>query len=140
MRPYLFFAISVIAAGGVSGRMHFGSPVRGEVEHAPSDRVADLYVELYEQDRRMLIEKVPVAWDGTFEFRQAGSGNYEIRLVNQSGNTIRTEYAALNGANPMVRFRLPGEGRNLPAGAVSLSMLNHRENRKARPVSCREVR
>ncbi|MDQ6759962.1 MAG: tetratricopeptide repeat protein [Acidobacteriota bacterium] len=127
----MLFAISVIAAGGVSGQMHPGSPIRGEVEHAPGDRVFDLNVELYEQDRHMLVEKAPVAWDGTFELRQAGTGNYEIRLVNQLGNTIRTEYATLNGATPTLRFRLPAEGRNTPGGAVSLSMLKHRENRKA---------
>ena len=128
MRRYSL--IFILAVSCCSAQMRGGFAVRSEVEHDPGDRVDDLYVELYEQDRHMLVEKVAVAFDGSFELRQAAVGNYEVRLVDRSGNALRTEYTSLNGGQPLT-FRFNAERRKMPGGSVSLSALKHRENRKA---------
>ena len=128
MRRYLL--IFILAVSYCSAQTRSGFAVRGEVEHDPSTRVDDLYVELYEQDRHMLVEKVAVAFDGSFELRQATLGNCEVRLVDRAGNAIRTEYASLNPGQPLM-FRFTPERRKMPGGPVSLSTLKRHENRKA---------
>jgi tetratricopeptide (TPR) repeat protein len=121
----------VLCCGWCSGQLHNSFSVRGEVQHDPGQRVDDLYVELYEQDRHMLVEKVAVSFDGQFEIRQASAGNYEIRLVDRLGNAIRSEYTRLNGDGQPLTFRFTRERPKVPGGPVSLSALRHGENRKA---------
>ena len=131
MRPYFLFVIFALGVDSGFGQMRSVFPVRGAVEHDPGYRVDDLHVELYEQDRHMLVERAPVGFDGSFELRQASTGNYEIRLVDRFGNGIRTEYASLNSASQAVTFRLTDERPKPVGGTVSLSSLKHRENKKA---------
>lgn len=131
MRLHFLLAIVLLGISCVFGQVPRGFPVRGEVEHNPGYRVDDLRVELIEQDRHMLVEKAAVAFDGTFELRQATAGNYEIRLVDRFGNGIRSEYTSLNAASPAVTFRLTDERPKAVGGAVSISSLKHRENKKA---------
>ncbi len=57
MRPYVLVVIFVLGVGSAFAQMRSGFPVRGEVKHHPGYRVDDLHVELYEQDRHMLVEK-----------------------------------------------------------------------------------
>ena len=130
MRRYFFISIMAACGSCCFAQLPGGFAVRGQVEHEPSDRVDDLYVEVYEQDRHMLVEKVSVGFDGGFEFRQAGAGNYEVRLVDRSGNSIRTEYTCLIAGQPLT-FRLPVKRPTTPRGPVSLATLRRHENRKA---------
>ena len=56
MRPYFLFVIFALGVDSGFGQMRSVFPVRGAVEHEPGYRVDDLHVEMYEQDRHMLVE------------------------------------------------------------------------------------
>ena len=100
--------------------------LRGEVNgYNPTDQ---LFVEVYEQGRRQLVDRVPVLGDGRFEVGgvQAG-GHYEVRIVRTNGDKLQSEDVVVNSPSFPIDIRLPvNPAPALASGPVSLCRLQHR--------------
>ena len=85
--------------------------LRGEVVgSSPTDH---LFVEVYEQNRRMMIDRVPVLGDGRFEVSGAQSGgHYEMRIVRPNGEKLQSE-----GGNQLFTSRFHTGVRTISAAA-----------------------
>lgn len=130
MRKYLLpaaIAVTMNMFGQLPGDLH----ITGEIQHDSSTDVTQLWVELHNTQQPEALQRAPVMYDGNFEFHNVPSGNYELRLLSRYGDPIRSEYVSLNRGQQSVMFRLQTATRKPPAGAVSVSQLQHQVNRKA---------
>jgi len=106
--------------------------LRGEVTGAsPADR---LFVEVYEQQRKSMIDRVPIYGDGRFEVTGVHTGEqYELRVVKQNGEKIQSEDITLNSpsmpVNIQLQVRIAVSKPN--DGPVSLYRLRHQVPAKA---------
>ena len=103
-RSYLFgFALQVYLLAQAPSTL-----LRGELNgYNPNDR---LFVEVYEQGRRTMVDRVPVLGGGRFEVGgvQAG-GHYEVRIVRTNGDKLQSEDVAVNSTSFPIDIRIPGK-------------------------------
>ncbi len=105
--------------------------MRGEVNGAlPGDR---LFVEVYELNRRTLVDRVPLLGDGRFEVAGVHSGNqYEVRVVRSGGERVQSEEVFLSASAFPVSIQLPESSvAKHETGAVSMYRLRHQVPAKA---------
>jgi tetratricopeptide (TPR) repeat protein len=74
-------------------------------------------------------ETVPISGDGSFEFRAAGDGTQELRVLDPRGSVIHQQAVFINGPHQMLAIRLPDSSPVQPhaaANTVSLQQLEHK--------------
>jgi tetratricopeptide (TPR) repeat protein len=102
-------------------------PVRGEIVSSAAS-FGSVTVELAGQGGGVM-ERVPVNADGSFEFRQAAAGTYELRVVGFGGEVLHQETVYLNGSNQSLSIRLPertGSASRATGSSVSIGELSHK--------------
>ena len=108
------------------------SYLRGEVNGSnPTDR---LFIEVYEQNRHMMIDRVPLSGDGRFEGGGVqNGGHYEVRVVRQNGEKVQSEDVVLSSSGFAVEIQLPRAAAAICSrGPVSLYRLQHQVPGKAK--------
>jgi tetratricopeptide (TPR) repeat protein len=97
-----------------------GFVVRGEIS---SDRpfLSSLTVELASRGAGVP-ESVPVNPDGSFEFRSARSGAYELRITASGGSVLHEEQVYISGPNDHLSVRLPDSPNASRAAGTSISI------------------
>lgn len=111
-----------------------GTPTRLHGEIFGLNPGDNLYVEVYEQGRHVMIDRVPVFSDGRFEVKDAQSeGHYEVRVVGQNGETLHSEYVSVTSRSSPIEIRLPPQAaaKASSGGPVSVYRLQHQVPRKA---------
>ena len=100
--------------------------LRGEIYGSnPADH---LFVEVYEQGRNTMIDRVPVLGDGRFEVGGTQSGgHYEVRVVRQNGEKLQSEDVVVNSLTFPVEIRLAPQfaAKTGESGPVSIYRLQH---------------
>ena len=90
-----------------------------------------LFASMEEVATRNATNRVDVALDGTFEFRHVQPGDYVLRIVDQSGQTVAQNYVSVQHSGELM-IHLPDSGRRPSApGTVSLTQLRHPPAKKA---------
>lgn len=92
-----------------------------------------LWVELYEGNGRMLVDRTPVNRDGSFVVNASPTQNYELRVVTRHGERIKSEQVQFRAGSP-VELRMPKSDTEAPppAGPISLLRLTHKPAKEAK--------
>jgi tetratricopeptide (TPR) repeat protein len=104
-----------------------GVVVRGEISSS-APIVGTLTVEL-ESNGSASAQSTVVNPDGTFEFRYASPGAYDLRVTALGGATIHQEFVNIGGPNQVLSIRLPDRAPSASRSAdstISLQQLNHK--------------
>ncbi len=129
----------VFSFGGFLAAQITGQVLRGEVVGGDPKTYMEgrLQVEVYDSASHMVLDRVPVAPNGSFEFRtqsQSNGGGLDIRLVNQRGDVLRQERYISTMATPgPLRLSLASSRPSeRPSGeVVSVGRLSHKPTKKA---------
>jgi tetratricopeptide (TPR) repeat protein len=103
-----------------------GFVVRGEVS-SDHPSLGSLSVELASRGEGVP-EIVPVNPDGSFEFRSATPGSYQLRITGAGGGVLHEERVYISGPNDHLSVRLPDSpNASRAAGAsISIRQLQHK--------------
>ncbi len=105
--------------------------ITGEVTVEGGEPQARYIVELIEPSRRQTVDRAIVTTNGRFDFPVA-EGEYDLRLIAQNGDVLRTERVNTASASPNIELSAEIKRPQRPAeGAVSVYRLQHRTVRKA---------
>jgi tetratricopeptide (TPR) repeat protein len=78
------------------------------------------------------VHRVDVALDGSFEFRHVQPGEYALRIVDQTGQTVVQNFVSVQQHMAELTVRMPVYGQRRPAtGTVSVTQLRHPPAKKA---------
>jgi tetratricopeptide (TPR) repeat protein len=115
-------AAALLSQGPAPG---LGSSIRGEITPVPAG-ISSLTVELSATGGAPS-DTARIGPDGTFEFRFAQRGTYELRVCTADGSVIHQETVVLTGGNQMLSVRLssPTPVRR-DGGTVSIHQLSHK--------------
>jgi TPR repeat/Tetratricopeptide repeat len=102
--------------------------VRGEVVSSDVN-LGNLSVEL-RTDGSGMSDSAAVNLDGSFEFRAASAGTYELRVIAPNGTVIHQEFVSITSPNQALSIRLPERSSSSASRAtgstVSLQQLKHK--------------
>jgi tetratricopeptide (TPR) repeat protein len=102
--------------------------VRGEIVSSAAS-LGSVTVELAAQGGGVT-ERASVNADGSFEFRSAASGTYELRVVGFGGELLHQEMVYLNGSSQSLSIHLPerstGSASRATGSSISIGQLNHK--------------
>ena len=110
---------------------HLGQiPLSGQLEGQSSGEYSRLRVQLWDAGNRNAISEAHVNPVGSFEFSNAPTGIFEIRVLNWQGDTILSQSVTLPFSN-ILRLKV-GSGSFAQARMpVSLARLQHKVPKKA---------
>jgi tetratricopeptide (TPR) repeat protein len=111
----------------------------GRIEmKGPAD---NLWVELYDLPGHFVVDRQPVARDGSFTVTAVAANVYELRVLNARGERLQSDTVQFRQGQP-VEVRLapsPTEGK-APAGPVSAKRLAHKPTKPAQRLVNESVR
>jgi len=122
---FFWLLVFVFCAGGASAQSPTRIPiVRGSVVRQSGAAVADVMVEIRNLGRSDPSERVPVLYDGSFEFRRLEEGQYDVRITDVRGAVIQQDFVWIRAGGEELHLRLrQKEAPPLPSGTVSLQKL-----------------
>jgi tetratricopeptide (TPR) repeat protein len=120
---FIFTAVLSAQRGPVTGELSFS----GQIESNGSTRLDTLYVELYDPQAHVVVERTPVSSDGSFRLDEGSSNSsYTIRVVTGPGEIPLVEEQRPVGLGNSLVLRLPDQKTNQPpTGSVSVHQLQH---------------
>jgi tetratricopeptide (TPR) repeat protein len=140
-------SVTMVFAQSVDRQREF--PVRGEIT-STKPLVGALTVELSGGSGSS--ETTTASSDGTFEFRSAPAGSYELRVLGPGGEVLHQEMVFINGATQSLSIRLTDNTANatrttgLPSAnrstdnTISIQQLSHKVPPQAKKAFDRGIR
>jgi tetratricopeptide (TPR) repeat protein len=101
--------------------------IRGEVVRAGGSIPDGLRVELRSLTNARPPFRIPVTYDGSFEYRNVEIGEYELEITDRAGDVIHEDFIKVRETGTRFVVYLPERRRELPSGpnVISVQKLLH---------------
>jgi tetratricopeptide (TPR) repeat protein len=129
-----FIAIAFFSAGlFAQPPLDEGMTLSGEIQSSGATHFVALYVELYDPRSHLIVDRAPVATDGSFRFYHATVGWHDVRVVSAPNDPpLFQESHQIGQYNSPLVLHLPEQKVERPAsGKVSLHELEHPTPKRA---------